>query len=134
MPVVCKYSAGYKCFYFGRRFCILWRFASSYNRVKAITIIRCVRNGTNGSVFLNDRIFSFNCISVSFFPRWLGVAGVSVEYAVIKGIFRIRLIKNIYIWNLLSVIFLYLYFLFFFIYCVFYIFYSFYILFVIKFV
>lgn len=112
MPIVCKYSTGYKCLYFGCRFCILWRFASSYNRVKAITIICCVRNGTNGSVFFNDRIFSFNCISVSFFPRWFGVAGVPVDYAVIKRIFRIRLNKkNIYeIFYLLFVLYFLLFF------------------------
>lgn len=94
MSVVCKYGSGYKCFYFSCGFCVLWRFASSHNRVKAITIICCIRNGTNSSICFNNRIFSFNCISVSFFPCWFRVASISVDYAVIKGIFGIRLIKK----------------------------------------
>lgn len=95
MPVACKYGTGYERFYFDRRFHILWRFASSYNRIKTVMIICCVRNSTDGSVCLNNRIFSFNYISISFLPCWFRVASISVNYAIIERILGIRLKKII---------------------------------------
>lgn len=94
MPVAWKYGTGHECFHLGCGLRVLRGLTSGHNRVEAVVIVCRVRNSTDSPVRFDHRIFSLNSIAVSFFPCRFGVAGISVDYSIIKRVLGVRLKKQ----------------------------------------